>query len=74
MGAKTRRKSSLPSHIQKRIAPPERPRDLKITARFTQDEYRILEMLGKERREKVSSLMRHLVLATVEEVREGLRR
>lgn len=67
-------KSSLPKHIRDRIAPPERPRDLKITARFTKDEFKILQMLGKERDEKVSSLMRHLVLATVEEIREDLGR
>ncbi len=74
MSGKTESKSSLPKHIRQRIAAPERPRDLKITARFTEDEYKVLEMLGKERQEKVSSLMRHLVLATVEEIREDLRR
>ncbi len=71
MSARTKIKSLMPKHIRDRIASPERARDLKITARFTQDEYRILEMLGEERQEKVSSLMRHLVLATVEEIREG---
>ncbi|MDX1502692.1 MAG: hypothetical protein R3325_10055 [Thermoanaerobaculia bacterium] len=58
-------KSLIPERIRKRLPPPDRPRDNKITARFTEEEYGILERLSQERSERVSSFVRNLVLATI---------
>ena len=59
------KKSLIPERIRKRLPPPDRPRDNKITARFTEEEYGILERLSQERSERVSSFVRNLVLATI---------
>ena len=62
------KESLIPERIRKRLPPPDRPRDNKITARFTEREFEILERLSEERSERVSSFVRNLVLATISRV------
>ena len=64
------KKSLIPEHIRKRLPPPDRPRDNKITARFTEEEFEVLARLSEERQERVSSFVRNLVLATISQVRD----
>lgn len=64
------KKSLIPAKIRAKLPPPERRRDNKVTARFTREEFEILSRMSAERREKVSSFVRNLVLATVAHVRK----
>jgi len=63
-----RAKSLIPERLHKTLPPPDRARDNKVTARFTEEEFDLLERLSDEREEKVSSFVRNLVLATLGEV------
>jgi len=63
-----RAKSLIPERLNKTLPPPDRARDNKVTARFTEEEFDLLERLSDEREEKVSSFVRNLVLATLGEV------
>lgn len=60
--------------VRKKEALPDRRRDRKVTARFTDAEFEILAKLGEERGESLSSFVHNLVLATVHEVQESLKR
>jgi len=74
MKALVSKKSLIPERIRKRLPPPDRPRENKITARFTEAEFAILSRLSAERQERVSSFVRNLVLATIGEVRTARRK
>ncbi len=67
MTARKKKASLLPAHIRKKLEPPDRPRNDKVTARFTDREYRVLAAIARERGEKVSSLVRKLVLAAIDD-------
>jgi uncharacterized protein (DUF1778 family) len=69
-----RAKSLIPEKVRKTLPPPDRARDNKVTARFTEEEYELLERLSGEREERVSSFVRNLVLATLGQVPKGSRR
>lgn len=69
-----KKKPLLPDRIRERMPAPDRRRDNKVTARFTEEEFEILAKLSEEREEKISSLVRNLVLATVYEVQEKLKK
>lgn len=60
--------SLMPESLRQRFEPPDRARNEKITARFTDDEYEFLERFATEREETVTSLVRKLALATIEGV------
>ncbi len=62
----------LPEHIRERIEPPDRARNEKITARFTDSEYELLERFADEREETVTALVRKLALATIDKVADHL--
>ena len=64
-------KSLIPERIRKRLPPPHRPSENKITARFTEREFEILERMSQERSERVSSFVRNLVLATISRTGRG---
>lgn len=66
--------SLLPEHIRRKLEAPDRPRNDKVTARFTGDEYKLLARIARERGESVSSLVRKLVLATIDDVGGRLHR
>ena len=57
-----------------RPASGDQPRDQKVTARFTAQEFDEIAKLGGQRKEKLSSLVRDLVLGTIDEVRGDLRK
>lgn len=63
----------LPDRVRRRIEPPDRARNEKVTARFTDQEYRLLERLAAERRETVTAVVRKLALASIDEVAARLR-
>jgi uncharacterized protein (DUF1778 family) len=69
-----RAKSLIPDRVRKTLPPPDRARDNKVTARFTEEEYELLERLSDEREERVSSFVRNLVLATLGQVPKDSRR
>lgn len=69
-----RAKSLIPERVRKTLPPPDRARDNKVTARFTEAEYELLERLSDEREERVSSFVRNLVLATLGQVPKDSRR
>ena len=52
----------------------DQPRDQKVTARFTEEEFEQITKLSGQRKEKLSSLVRDLVLSTVDEVRNTLKK
>ena len=52
----------------------DQPRDQKVTARFTEEEFEQITKLSGQRKEKLSSLVRDLVLSTVGEVRDTLKK
>ncbi len=56
------------------VTPPksENPRERKVTARFTADEVQRLAEEAKRRGEPISSLVRDLVVATIDEVQAKL--
>ena len=58
----------LPKSVRERIEPPDRARNEKVTARFTDREYELLERFASERQETVTALVRKIALATIEEV------
>ena len=58
----------LPDHVRERIEAPDRARNEKVTARFTDSEYEILERFATERRETVTAVVRKIALATIDEV------
>ena len=58
----------LPAGIRERIEPPDRARNEKITARFTDQEYELLERFAGQREETVTALVRKLALATIDQV------
>ena len=64
----TQLESLLPDHIRERIEPPDRARNEKITARFTDSEYALLERFASEREETVTALVRKIALATIDGV------
>lgn len=64
--------SLLPADIRARIEPPDRARNEKITARFTDQEYELLARFAGERQETVTAVVRKLALATIGEVSAGL--
>ena len=47
-------------------------KDQKVTARFSDAEYEQLVRLSRERGEKMSAMLRSLILDTIDEVAEGL--
>ena len=57
------------------MSPPrsENPRERKVTARFTADEVQRLAEEAKRRGEPISSLVRDLVVATIDEVQARLK-
>lgn len=57
------------------MTPPrsENPRERKVTARFTADEVQRLADEAKRRGEPISSLVRDLVVATIDEVQAKLK-
>lgn len=63
------KKSLIPARLRARLAPPDRARDNKVTARFTKEEFAILGRLSRERDERVSSFVRNLVLATIDDLK-----
>lgn len=62
------RKSLIPSRVLAKLPAPDRPRDNKITIRFTGEEFDLLSRMSDERRERVSSFVRNLVLATLDDL------
>lgn len=62
----------LPARVRERIEPPDRARNEKVTARFTDREYEILERFAGERQETVTAVVRKIALATIDEVAERL--
>lgn len=72
MTGESKLESLLPEGIRSRFEAPDRARNEKITARFTDTEYEFLERFADEREETVTSLVRKLALATIDEVSEGL--
>lgn len=58
----------LPDRVRQRIEPPDRARNEKVTARFTDREYELLERFASEREETVTALVRKIALATINEV------
>ncbi len=58
----------LPAPIRECIEPPDRARNEKITARFTDREYELLERFAGQREETVTALVRKLALATIDQV------
>ncbi len=57
------------------MTPPrsENPRERKVTARFTADEVQRLADEAKRRGEPISSLVRDLVVATIDDVQAKLK-
>ena len=68
----TRYEELLPAGIRDRIEPPDRARNEKITARFTDQEYELLERFADQREETVTALVRKLALATIDDVAASL--
>ena len=66
-----RLESLLPAGVRERIEPPDRARNEKITARFTEQEYELLAQFAGERQETVTAVVRKLALATIGEVATG---
>ena len=66
--------SLLPERIRRRIEPPDRARNEKITARFTDSEYRMLARFANERKETVTAVVRKIALATIDDVSGALDR
>ena len=66
--------SYLPPRVRSKFEPPDRARNEKITARFTESEYSFLERFARQRQETVTALVRKLALASVDEVARGLKR
>ncbi len=64
--------SLLPESVRARIEPPDRARNEKITARFTDEEYELLARFAGERRETVTAVVRKLALATIDATSAGL--
>lgn len=62
----------LPERVKQRIEAPDRARNEKVTARFTDQEYRMLERLAAERQETVTAVVRKLALASIDEVASRL--
>lgn len=58
----------LPERVRERIEPPDRARNEKVTARFTDREYELLERFAGERQETVTAVVRKIALATIDEV------
>jgi hypothetical protein len=57
------------------MTPPrsENPKDRKVTARFTEEEVELLAREAKQRGEPISSLVRGLVVATIDEMEAKLK-
>lgn len=64
--------SLLPARVRERIEPPDRARNEKITARFTDREYDLLARFAGERQETVTAVVRKLALATINSVANGI--
>ena len=64
--------SLLPARVRERIEPPDRARNEKITARFTDQEYKMLARFAGERQETVTAVVRKIALATIDDVAHGL--
>ncbi len=64
--------SLLPERVRRRIEPPDRARNEKITARFTDREYALLARFAGERQETVTAVVRKIALATIDDVANGL--
>ena len=60
--------SLLPARVRERIEPPDRARNEKVTARFTDREYALLARFAGERQETVTAVVRKLALATIDDV------
>ena len=65
------RESLIPASLRDRLPAPDRARDKKVTARFTAEEFDILDRLSREREERVSSFVRNLVLATLGDLKRS---
>ncbi len=65
--------SLLPEGVRKRIEPPDRARNEKITARFTDQEYKLLERFAGERQETVTAVVRKIALATIDDIASELK-
>jgi hypothetical protein len=50
------------------------PLNQKVTARFSEEEFKMLEGLSSTRKERLSSLVRELVMDTLDEVRASLKK
>jgi hypothetical protein len=50
------------------------PLNQKVTARFSDEEFAQLEKLGRDRQEKLSSVVRNVVRDTLDEVRKTLKK
>lgn len=73
-GSGTKLESLLPESVRSRIEPPDRARNEKVTARFTDKEYQLLARFAGERQETVTAVVRKIALAAIDDVATRLDR